>query len=349
MSEGGQTWLHAPAANTACCVVAEVAQAHDGSVGMAHAFVDAAADAGADAIKFQTHIASAESTPSEPWRKAFSSQDQTRLDYWRRMEFPESVWHELAAHAAERRLLFLSSPFSHEAVELLMRVGVAGWKVASGELGHHALLDQMAETGHPVILSSGMSATEEIDSAVERVQQRGGPLALLQCTSLYPCPPEWVGLNLIDQFRARYGCAVGLSDHSATIYPGIAAATIGIEVLEVHVTFSREMFGPDVIASVTMEQLRELVAGVRFVESMRDHPVDKSRLPEAAESLRDVFNRSVVASAALPAGTKLRSEHLAAKKPGTGIAANELESLVGRRLRRPIERDSLLRWEDLED
>ena len=349
MTGAGRSWLHDPGAHSSCCVVAEVAQAHDGSVGMAHAFIEAVANAGADAIKFQTHIASAESTPSEPWRKAFSSQDRTRLDYWRRMEFPETVWHELAAHAKERGLLFLSSPFSLEAVELLLRVGVAGWKVASGELGHHALLDAVAGVGQPVILSSGMSPLDEVDRAVGRVERLGPPLALLQCTSLYPCPPEWVGLNLIEEFRSRYGCAVGLSDHSATLFPGIAAASLGIQLLEVHVTFSREMFGPDVVASLTLEQLRELVEGVRFVEAMRAHPVDKAVLPDSAKGLREIFNRSVVAVEAIAAGTPLRREHLAAKKPGTGIDANDLESLVGRRLRRAVERDALLDWEDLED
>ena len=253
------SWLARPHPGSACTIIAEVSQAHDGSLGMAHAFIDAAAAAGADAVKFQTHIAHAESTPAEPWRASFSSQDATRLDYWRRMEFRPEQWQGLREHAARRGLLFLSSPFSLEAVELLERLGVAGWKIASGEINHFALLDATAATGRPVMLSTGMSPLAEVDAAVERVRSHGVPLAVLQCTSLYPCPPELVGLNLIPEFRARYGCAVGLSDHSATIYPGLAAAALGIEVLEVHITLSREMFGPDVVASVTTAELRQLV------------------------------------------------------------------------------------------
>ena len=126
-----------------CLVIAEVAQAHDGSLGMAHAFIDAAARAGADAVKFQTHIAAAESTPGEPWRVQFSFQDKTRYDYWKRMEFTEEGWRGLKAHADERGLLFLSSPFSSEAVALLRRVGVAAWKVASGEVGNTPMFAQM--------------------------------------------------------------------------------------------------------------------------------------------------------------------------------------------------------------
>jgi len=152
-----------------CIVVGEVAQAHDGSLGFAHAFIDAIASAGADAVKFQTHIASAESTLAEPWRVRFSSQDATRYDYWKRMEFSEVAWHGLKKHAEERNLWFLSSPFSLEAIELLERVGVAAWKVASGETSNLPFLERLTRDGRPVLLSTGMSSTEEIDRAVELI------------------------------------------------------------------------------------------------------------------------------------------------------------------------------------
>lgn len=340
------TWLHNPRADAPCTVIAEVSQAHDGSLGMAHAFIDAIAGTGAHAVKFQTHIAAAESTPSEPWRKTFNSQDKTRYDYWKRMEFAESQWAELKAHADDKGLLFLSSPFSLEAVELLKRVGVAGWKVASGEISNFALLDAMLDDGLPVILSTGMSPMAEIDRAVERIKARGAPLAVLQCTSMYPCPPELVGLNLIPEFRARYGCAAGLSDHSATIYPGLAAAANGMEVLEVHITLSPEMFGPDVPASVTQDEMRQLVQGVRFIEQMRAGPLDKDNLPDSVTSLRGIFMKSVVAAEDLPQGTVLEARHLAAKKPGSGIPANDLPALVGKTLARAVERDALLSHDD---
>jgi N,N'-diacetyllegionaminate synthase len=343
------TWLREPKPGSACSVVAEVSQSHDGSLGMAHAFVDAAAEAGADAIKFQTHIASAEGTRDEPWRTRFSLQDESRYDYWRRMEFTPEQWQGLKAHADKRGLHFLSSPFSMAALELLTRIGVAAWKVASGEINNDLLLDAMAVSGLPIMLSTGMSPMAEIDAAVERVRSRGVPLAVLQCTSMYPCPPELVGFNLIPEFRERYGCAVGLSDHSATIYPGLAAAAIGIEVLEVHITLSREMFGPDVVASITTAELRQLVEGVRFIERMRAAPCEKEALPDSVTSLRDVFMKSVVAADDLEEGTVLRPEHLTTKKPGTGIPARECPTLVGKRLRRSIARDTPLSPDDLEE
>jgi N,N'-diacetyllegionaminate synthase len=337
-----------PGGASGCIVVGEVAQAHDGSLGFAHAFIDAIAAAGADAVKFQTHIASAESTPAEPWRVRFSSQDETRYDYWKRMEFSESAWHGLKKHADEKKLWFLSSPFSAEAIELLERVGVAAWKVASGETSNLPFLERMTRDGRPILLSTGMSSTDEIDRAVEVVRSRRRALAVMQCTSAYPCPPEKVGLNLIPGFRERYGCAVGLSDHSGTIYPGLAAAAMGIDVLEVHVTLSREAFGPDVPASLTTTELAQLTEGIRFIERMRDSPVDKDASAAETEPLHRLFTKSVVARRDLPAGTVLTTEHLAAKKPGTGIPADKLDSVVGARLRRAVHADELLAEVDLE-
>jgi len=342
-----RTWLSAPDPSAPCTVVAEVAQAHDGSLGMAHSFIDAAARAGADAVKFQTHIAAAESTPAEPWRTRFSRQDETRYDYWRRMEFTPEQWHGLERHAADAGIVFLSSPFSEAAVDLLQKIGVAGWKIASGEITNFPMLDAIGATGLPVMLSTGMSAWAEVDAAVARLRRSTSPLAVLQCSTQYPSPPEMIGLNLLSTIRARYGCAVGLSDHSGTIYPGLAAATIGVQVLEVHLTLSREMFGPDVIASVTPEELKTLVAGVRFIERMQAHPLDKTSVAAHIEPLRGIFMKSVVPLADLPAGTVLERRHLGAKKPGTGIPASEFENVVGRQLARNVKQDVPLSVEDL--
>jgi N-acetylneuraminate synthase len=331
-----------------CFIVAEVAQAHDGSLGTARAYIDAIADAGADAVKFQTHIAAAESTPQEPWRVKFSEQDATRYDYWKRMEFTEDQWLGLKQHADECGLIFLSSPFSLEAVELLQRLGVAAWKVPSGETSNIPMLDQMIATGKPIILSTGMSNLEEIDHSVDRIKKSGIPLVVLQCTSAYPCPPEKVGLNMITFFQKRYDCAVGLSDHSGTIYPGLASATLGFEMLEVHVTFSREMFGPDVPASLTTAELKQLVEGIRFVEKMMAHPVDKGILAEDVKDLRLMFTKSIVATKDLPAGTILKAEHLTVKKPGTGIPAARMQDVIGRRLKLAVKADALLSEDELE-
>ena len=331
-----------------CLIIGEVGLAHDGSLGYAHAFVDEVARGGADAVKFQTHIAAAESTPAEPFRVKFSKQDGSRYDYWKRMEFTEEQWRGLAEHARERGILFVSSPFSIEAVDLLERVGMPMWKIPSGETSNAMLLDRILDTGAPVLLSTGMSPGAEIDAAVRRVTNRGVPVGVYQCTTAYPCPPEKIGLNLIPFYRDRYRCWVGLSDHSATIYPGLAGAALGIDMLEVHVALSREMFGPDVVASVTTQELRQLVDGVRFIERMTSHPLDKDASAEETAPLRKLFTRSLVASADLAAGTVIAREHVAIKKPGTGLPPDRLDEIIGRRLARPVTADQLLAAEDIE-
>jgi N,N'-diacetyllegionaminate synthase len=330
-----------------CFIVGEVAQAHDGSLGTAHAYIDAIADAGADAVKFQTHIAAAESTPAEPWRIKFSPQDATRYDYWKRMEFNESQWIGLKQHADERGLIFLSTPFSVEAVQLLERVGMPAWKVASGEVDNPILLDAVAKSKQPVMVSSGMSSMEELDQAVAFFQEKGIPVAVFQCTTAYPCPPEKLGIQMIQRFSERYGCPVGLSDHSGSIYAGLAAATLGVNLLEVHVTFSRETFGPDVPASVTTKELRQVVEGVRFIERALSHSVSKDGLAEEMSGLRRMFGKSVVARIDLPVGTVLKADHLTVKKPGTGVPPSHLSNLIGRRLRSSVAIDQQLREDQL--
>jgi N,N'-diacetyllegionaminate synthase len=331
-----------------CVIIAEIAQAHDGSLGTAHAYIDAVANAGVDAVKFQTHIAAAESTTAEAWRVKFSQQDITRYDYWKRMEFPEEQWIGLKQHAVERNLQFLSSPFCIEAVDLLSRVGVSAWKVASGEVNNTSMLERMASTGLPFILSTGMSNLGEVDRAVELIRSWQLPYTVLQCTSMYPTPPEKVGLNQINFLRQRYQCPVGLSDHSGVIYPGLAAAALGIDMLEVHVTLSREMFGPDVPASLTTAELRQLVEGIRFIEKMLAHPVDKDEMAQDLDGMRQLFTKSIVAKADLPAGTVLGLNHLAFKKPGNGFPPDRLNDLIGRRLISDVIADQQITEEMLE-
>jgi N,N'-diacetyllegionaminate synthase len=329
-------------------VVGEVGLLHDGSLGLAHAFIDAIADAGADAVKFQTHIAEAESTASEPFRVRFAPQDATRFAYWRRTSFDEAQWRSLAEHARERGITFLSSVFSNEAIELLERVGVQAWKVGSGEVSNTPMLRRMADSGLPVLLSSGMSSLHEMDDAVSILRASGSPVAVLQCTSRYPCPPEQIGLNMLAVFRDRYDAPVGLSDHSGTMYPSLAAVALGADVLEVHVTLSHRMFGPDVAASLTPEQLRQLCDGTKLIGTALSNPVDKDALATEFGPMREIFTKSVVLREALRAGTTLEERHLAAKKPGTGIAARRLPELVGRRLRRDYPADEPLHEKDIE-
>ncbi len=330
-----------------CYVVAEIGQAHDGSLGTAHAYIDMAARAGVDAVKFQTHIAAAESTPGEPFRVRFSPQDETRYDYWRRMEFTEPQWRGLADHCRDSRVTFLSTPFSFRAVELLERLDVAAWKVGSGEVTNLPMLERMAGGGRPVLLSSGLSSWADLDAAATTIARCGASAAVFQCTTAYPCAPEKIGLNVAAEIRRRYGCPVGLSDHSGTEYAGLAAVALGADLLEVHVVFSSDCFGPDVRASLGPEPLRRLVEGSRFIRTALAHPLDKDAEAARSTELRVMFGKSVVAAQPLPAGHRLRREDLELKKPGSGIPAARLPEVVGRTLARAVDVDTQLSEQDL--
>ncbi len=330
-------------------VIGEVGQAHDGSLGMAHAHLDAIADAGAHAVKFQTHVAEAESTRDEPWRVRFSYEDATRFEYWERMEFTEEQWAGLRRHADERGVAFLSSPFSMEAVDLLDRIGVSAWKIASGETSNQPMLERCADTGLPVLLSTGMSGWPEIDAAVDIVRRRSTTtLAVLQCTSAYPTAAEEIGLNVVSEIGERYGCAAGLSDHSGAIYAPLAAVALGARVVEVHVALARTMFGPDVAASVIPSELSELVRGVGMLDAALAAPVDKDAMAQRLAPTRALFTKSVVARRDLDTGAVLATTDLTAKKPGGGMAPSRIDALAGRRLRAAVTADQPLSEEDLD-
>lgn len=336
-------------ASTVPLIVAEVALAHDGSLGLAHAFIDAAARTGVDAIKYQTHIAAAESSPRETFRVQFSKADATRYDYWKRTEFSIEQWRGLKTHAYDKGLLFLSSPFSLEAVELLDAVGMVAWKVPSGEVGSHRMLERMASTGRPLLVSTGMSSYGEVDELVGRLNALcPGRYAILQCTTQYPTPAEAVGLNVLIEYTRRYGCPVGLSDHSGTIYPALIGSWLGVRLIEVHLTLSRDMFGPDVSSSLTVEQMSQLVEGVRFVHVMRTHPVNKDAMAATKAEIRRLFGKSVVAARPLKAGDVVSETDVAYRKPGIGIPEAEFGVFFGRKLQHAVDAGHFFVKEDFE-
>jgi len=330
-----------------CYIIAEIAQAHDGSLGLAHAYIDAVADAGVDAVKFQTHIAKAESTLDEPWRVKFSSQDKSRYDYWKRMEFSIEQWLELANHSRSRGLDFLSSPFSVEAAIILEKIGVKQWKIGSGEIYNPILLEYLLETQLPVLFSSGMSSISDLDNVINQAIKKSIPFGIFQCSSSYPTPPELWGLEVLSSFRERYNCPVGLSDHSGDIYAGLAAAALGADFIEVHVTFDKHMFGPDVSSSVTVSELKQLVKGSHSIRLALNNKDDKDALVSSTSSLKKTFGRSLALVSKLPSGTKISTKDLTLKKPGSGIPYNDIDQVIGRYLKVDKDGSRLLTWDDL--
>lgn len=318
-------------------IIAEIGQAHEGSLGIAHSYIDAAAAAGVDAVKFQTHIAQAESSAFEPFRVKFSYEDATRYDYWQRMEFTPEQWAGLKQHCDDKGVEFISSPFSNAAVNLLEQLGVKRYKIGSGEVGNLLMLDRIARTGKPILLSSGMSDWAELESTISFLKPAGNSLTLLQCTTAYPTRPEQWGVQLIPEMRRRFGLPVGFSDHSGDIFACLAATALGAVVLEFHIVFDKRMFGPDTPASMTVEQVETLVKGVRDIEQSLHSSVSKEDTSSFNE-LRQIFGKSLAVNKTLPSGHQLGLDDLEAKKPGNrGIAAARFREVIGKPLQRPME------------
>lgn len=324
-------------------IIAEIGSVHDGSLGNALKLIDAAAACGADAVKFQTHIAEAETLPDAPMPLYFTG--EPRLEYFRRTGFSKDQWRQLRAACARAGVTFLSSPFSLEAVELLEEIGVVAYKIPSGEVSNLPLLERIAATGKAVLLSSGMSDWAELDAAVAALKP-GGPVTILQCASAYPCPPEQVGLNILAEMRARYKLPIGFSDHTAGPAAALAAAALGAVVIEKHFAFSRLMYGSDAANAMEPEEFSRLAQGLRDIWTMLEHPVDKNDLTKFKD-MKLVFEKSVVSARALAAGHVLAREDIAFKKPGDGIPASRWRELIGRRTRHAVAANRKLTLDDL--
>jgi N-acetylneuraminate synthase len=327
-------------------LIAEVGSVHDGSFGNARRLIDLAAGCGADAVKFQTHIAIAESLPNAAAPAYFWSED--RLAYFERTAFTFEEWTGLKAHCERASIAFLSSPFSCQAVDILEAVGVDRHKVPSGEVTNLPLLDAIAETGKPVLLSSGMSSWSELDTAVNRLLRAHDRITVLQCTSEYPCPHEAVGLNAMLEMRERYGLPVGLSDHTLDPYASLAAVALGASVIEKHLTFSRAMYGSDAAHSLEPAEFTELTRGIRSIHTMLASAVDKDATAVRLREMKAVFEKSIVSLVDIPAGTVITTDMIGLKKPGTGLPAARTDDVIGSKALRNIARDSIILEEYLE-
>ena len=330
-------------------IIAEIAQAHEGSLGIAHSYIDVLADCGVDAVKFQTHIAEAESSEFESFRVKFSYEDETRFDYWKRMEFTKEQWLGLKEHCDNKGIEFISSPFSCAAVDLLEEIGVKRYKIGSGEMTNFLMLNKIAKTGKPIILSSGMSEYKELEECIAFLKPFGNEVSLLQCTTAYPTKPEQWGLSEISELKSRFNIPIGYSDHSSQITAGIAAVSLGAEILEFHITFHKKMFGPDAKASLTIQETRQLVQSVRSLEIAFNAENSKEDMSHFSE-LKTLFGKSLAVNKKLSKGDTITFNDLESKKPGDqGIVAKEFQAVLGKKLRRDMYQWQFLSYLDLEN
>ena len=328
-------------------IIAEIGQAHEGSLGIALSYIDALAETGVDAVKFQVHIAEAESSQFEPFRVKFSEQDNSRFEYWQRMEFSYDQWKLLKTRCDKTGLEFLASPFSNAAVDLLEKIGVKRYKIGSGEVSNLLLLEKIAQTGKPVIISSGMSSFDELDRTVNFLKKRKMNYSILQCTTAYPTQPKNYGLNVIGELKERYRVKTGYSDHSAKMETCIAATALGAEILEFHAVFDRRSFGPDASSSLEIDEIKQVVQAVRNICTALEHPVRKND-NSSFNDLKNIFEKSLAVNKDLPAEHELTFDDLEAKKPkARGIDAMDYKKVIGSKLLRSCARWEFIKTENL--
>lgn len=328
-----------------CYVIAEAGANHNRDLGIALELIDAAAAAGADAVKFQTYTGTDLYSSRTP-RFEYLKDDRSPQELLDAIALPREWHRQLAEHAVARGIHFFSSPFDRAAVDELAALGVPAMKIASFELVDLGLIAYAAATGIPIIMSTGMATYGEIEDALGAVAGAGNPhVALLRCASLYPAPPEIMNLRAMATMRRAFGVPVGLSDHTTGIATATGAAALGMDVLEKHFTLDRGLEGPDHPFALEPGELTALIAAVREVETaMGNGRLTGPSDLEAGEMYRNA-RRSVVAAVEIPAGTTITAEMLTVKRPGYGIAPKHLELVVGRVAKVDVPFDEIVTWD----
>ena len=331
--------------NSRICVIAELGNTHDGSLGQAKRLIAAACSAGCDAVKIQTHIFGCESLDDAPPPPYFK--DETRRDYFKRVSFDSHQHAELKQFAEnECGVEFMSSPFCEEAVDLLESIGIRRYKIPSGEITNLPLLKKVAATRKDVILSSGMSNEDELNQAVSLFDGTGCNLSILQCTSEYPCLPQNVGLAYIPYLLKRYNLAVGISDHTIGISAPLGAVALGASIVEKHFTLSRLMYGSDASMSTEPDEFKHMVSAIRELELMIDPSYSKNDVTNSLSNMKRVFEKSIVTARPIKMNTLISREDLTLKKPGTGIPASLLDVVVGKKALIDLDINHIIHFEE---
>lgn len=334
--------------NAAPFIIAEAGVNHNGDLVLAEKLIDAAKDAGADAVKFQTFRAENLVSPDAPLAQyqAANGVVDSQFEMIRKLELDEAAHRRLMAHCARRDIVFLSTPFDEPSADLLEKLGLPLFKIPSGEITNKPFLTHVARKNKPMIVSTGLCDLEEVRRAVGWIRAVSDvPVTLLHCVTEYPAPADQINLRAMDALRDAFGLPVGYSDHTLGTEISVAAAARGATVIEKHLTLDRALPGPDHAASLEPKEFAEMVRQIRAVVSALGDGVKRPAPCEAKNA--PVARKSLVAARDLPAGHPLTAADLAVKRPGTGLPPYELEAVVGRRLRRAVRRDQVLTREDI--
>ncbi len=334
-----------------CFIIAEAGVNHNGDLHMAKKMVDVAADAGADAIKFQTFRTTelvVKNAPKAQYQLKTSSPEESHFDMLQRLEMSEEMHGALLDYCSRRDIIFLSTPYDSPSLDLLVRLDVAALKIASTDVSNIPFLREAGQTKRPVLLSTGMSSLQEVDDAIAALRSAGNTaLALFQCTSAYPTSPEQINLRVIREFAARYQVPTGFSDHTTGIDAAPLAVAAGACIIEKHFTLSRSLPGPDHAMSIEPDELSELVRTIRRVERMLGDGV-KRVMPSEEENKR-THQKSLVVREPVKAGTIIGRHQLTCKRPGTGLPPAFIDRVVGRRALKNLEPDDIVTSDVISD
>ena len=315
-------------------IIAEIGSVHDGNLNIALKLVKKASDCGADIIKFQMHMSEHESLIDAPSPSYFNKED--RFTYFKRTSFNLKQWKKIKTYCEKLGKEFLCSPFSNEAVELLEKINVKFFKVPSGELTNLPLLEKLKKTKKIILLSTGMSNFKEISNAVKIFNKN--KIILLQCSSIYPCPEKFVGLNILNEFKKKFRCKVGFSDHTLGSGASYAAASLGAEVIEKHFTLSRKMYGSDAKNSMEPLEFKNFCSTIKEIWRIKNFKVDKDNLKKYKQ-MKFIFEKSIYAKKNLKKGKIIKLSDLAFKKPSKHLRADKYKIILGKKLKSDLKKD----------
>ncbi len=324
-------------------IIAEGGSVHDGSFGNAKKLCKVAKDCGADAIKFQIHIAEEETlfNASNP----IHFKEEKRFDYFKRTSFSLSQWKELKKHCQKLKIDFFVSVFSIEALKIVKKLKLKYIKIPSGELTNFPLLKEISKIKSKILLSTGMSNLKEINSAVKILNKKN--LVIMQCTSLYPTQNKQVGLNVLKYFRKKYkNYEIGFSDHTNSFASAIASVTFGVNFIEKHLTFSKEMYGSDAKYAFEPKQFKKYCDEIRNISEVISNPVNKNNLRKMIKT-KKIYEKSVVTKKNIEKNEKFNIKNITTKKPGTGISAKYYFKILNKKSRSSIKKNSILKWNQI--
>lgn len=325
-------------------VIAEAGVNHNGDISTAKKLIDAACDAGADAVKFQTFKAEnlvCKTAEKAEYQLETTDGTETQYDMLKKLELTRQMHEELMQYCNEKNIMFLSTPFDRESIRLLSDLGIKIFKIPSGEITNLPYLKEIARQQKRIILSTGMSNMDEVKAAVAVLRENGAKdITLLHCNTQYPTPMTDVNLLAMVKMRDELGLPVGYSDHTQGIEIPIAAAALGAAVIEKHFTLDRNMEGPDHKASLEPKELKQMVEGIRNVESALGNGI--KQMSESEKSNIDIVRKSIVAAVKIEKGEKFTETNLTTKRPGTGINPMRWDEIIGTTADRDYETDEMI-------